>query len=91
MDPIFFGYMLGLVITAYLTQNFMTRAIMLKKPSYIMPLGYITIVLASLMDYIIFGNSFGKLSIIGMFLTSCGLLVKLLIPEEDNVKIKETK
>jgi drug/metabolite transporter (DMT)-like permease len=71
---------MGLVIFAYMTQNFMTRAIMLKKPSYIMPLGYITIVLSAMMDYILFGNSFSGLSIIGMMLTSSGLLMKLLIP-----------
>ena len=53
---------------------------MLKKPSYIMPLGYITIILASIVDNIIFGTQFGTLSIIGMFLSSSGLLVKLLIP-----------
>jgi drug/metabolite transporter (DMT)-like permease len=70
----------GLVIFAYLTQNFMTRAIMLKKPSYIMPLGYITIILAALMDYVIFGSSFSTLSIVGMFLTSSGLLVKVFVP-----------
>jgi len=69
---------------------------MLKKPSYIMPLGYITIVFSALMDFILFGNSFGTLSIVGMLLTSSGLLVKLLIPEEDKAKaevlrLKETE
>lgn len=64
----------------------MTRAIMLKKPSYIMPLGYITIILSALCDYVYFGNKFSTLSILGMFLTSCGLLVKLLVPEDDKVE-----
>ena len=81
IDLHFYIYMFGLVISAYLTQNFNTRAIMLKKPSYIMPLGYITIILSSVMDFLLFGNSFGTLSILGMFLTSSGLLAKLLIPE----------
>ena len=70
----------GLTVFAYFTQNFMTRAIMLKKPSYIMPLGYVTIILSSIVDSLMFGSSFGTLSIIGMFLTSSGLLVKLLVP-----------
>lgn len=60
---------------------------MLKKPSYIMPLGYITIVLSTIMDYVIFGNSFSTLSIIGMLLTSSGLMVKLFVPEEDKTKV----
>lgn len=56
---------------------------MLKKPSYIMPLGYVTIILSSIVDNIMFGSSFGTLSIVGMFLTSSGLLVKLLVPEDE--------
>jgi drug/metabolite transporter (DMT)-like permease len=80
LDLNFYFYLFGLTITAYLTQNFMTRAIMLKKPSFIMPLGYITIILSTIMDFFLFGNSFSMLSIVGMLLTSSGLLVKLLIP-----------
>lgn len=53
---------------------------MLKKPSFIMPFGYVTIVLSSIVDSIMFGSEFGTLSIMGMFLTSSGLLVKLLVP-----------
>lgn len=45
-----------------------------------MPLGYVTIILSSIVDSLMFGSSFGTLSIIGMFLTSSGLLVKLLVP-----------
>ena len=45
-----------------------------------MPLGYITIILSAIMDFVLFGNSFSMLSIAGMILTSSGLLVKLLIP-----------
>ena len=52
-----------------------------------MPLGYITIVLSTIMDYVIFGNSFSNLSIIGMLLTSSGLMVKLFVPEEDKAKV----
>ncbi len=72
--------MICLVASAFLTQSFNTKAIMLKKPSYIMPLGYITIILSSLLDYILFGNSLSTLSIMGILLTSSGLLIKLLIP-----------
>ena len=51
-----------------------------------MPLSYISIVLSTITDYLLFGNSFSMLSIVGMLLTSSGLLVKLLIPEEDEVR-----
>jgi drug/metabolite transporter (DMT)-like permease len=53
---------------------------MKKKPSYMMPFGYITIIGSALVDYLIFNTSFDFLTIIGMFLTSCGLLVKLIVP-----------
>jgi hypothetical protein len=53
---------------------------LLKKPSYIMPFGYITLIVSALMDKIIFGSEFGLLMTIGMFLTSSGLLVKVLVP-----------
>lgn len=76
----FYLSIIGLTIFAYFTQNFMTRAIMLKKPSFIMPFGYVTIILSSIVDNVMFGSSFGTLSIIGMSLTSSGLLVKLLVP-----------
>ncbi len=49
-----------------------------------MPLGYLTIVLSSIIDYVYFGSEFSTLSIIGMGLTSSGLLVKLLVPEDDD-------
>jgi len=64
----------------------MTRAIMIKKPSHIMPFGYITIILASLIDYAYFGTEFNILSIIGMILTSSGLLIKIFVPENDRAK-----
>jgi drug/metabolite transporter (DMT)-like permease len=80
LDSNFYFYVFGLTVTAYLMQNFMTRAILLKKASYIMPFGYITVILSSLMDFILFGNEFSSLSIFGMLLTSSGLLAKLLIP-----------
>jgi len=70
----------GLVIFAFFTQNFITRAMMNKKPSYMMPFGYITIIGSAVMDYLIFNTSFDLITIIGMMLTSCGLLIKLIVP-----------
>jgi drug/metabolite transporter (DMT)-like permease len=73
--------MVGLVFFAYGAQNLTTRAMMLKKPSYIMPFGYLAIIISTLTDKLIFGTDFTFLTIIGMFLTSSGLLVKILVPE----------
>lgn len=72
---------LGLVAFAYLTQNLVTRAIYLKKASYIMPFGYISIVVAFISDIVFFDASFDWISILGMILTSAGLLSKLLVKE----------
>jgi drug/metabolite transporter (DMT)-like permease len=62
-----------------MTQIFITRAIYLKKASFIMPMGYISIVVAFASDILIFGSNFDWLSILGMILTSAGLLSKLLV------------
>jgi hypothetical protein len=52
-DIYFFLCLSGLIIFAFFTQNFVTKAMMKKKPSYMMPFGYITIVGSALADYLI--------------------------------------
>ena len=61
----------------------MTRAIMLKKPSFIMPFGYITIVVGTVLDYFLFDQAVDWLVIIGMMLTSSGLMLKLFVNEDN--------
>ena len=56
---------------------------MLKKPSFIMPFGYITIVVGTILDYVVFGQGVDWLVIVGMVLTSSGLMVKLIVNEEN--------
>jgi drug/metabolite transporter (DMT)-like permease len=56
---------------------------MLKKPSFIMPFGYITIVVGTILDYLVFGQRVDWLVIVGMVLTSSGLMVKLIVNEEN--------
>ena len=70
-------------MAAYGTQICVTRAIYIKKASYIMPFGYISIVFATLSDILFFGASFDLLSVIGMIMTSAGLFGKLLIDDEN--------
>lgn len=79
IDYTFFLAIAGLVGCAYINQNCQTRATLLKKASYIMPFGYISIVLACISDILIFDAHFDWLAILGMVLTSCGLLSKFLI------------
>jgi drug/metabolite transporter (DMT)-like permease len=79
IDYKFFLAIAGLVGCAYINQNLQTRATLLKKASYIMPFGYISIVLAFISDIVLFDAHFDWLSIFGMALTSCGLLSKFLI------------
>lgn len=69
----------GLVMFAYCTQNLITRAIYLKKASYIMPFGYISIVVAFISDIVFFSANFDWVSIVGMLMTSAGLLSKLIV------------
>lgn len=71
-----------LVICAYACQVTVTRAIYLKKASNIMPFNYISIVLATFTDIMFFGASFDFISVIGMALTSMGLVSKLIVPEK---------
>ena len=78
----FYVGMTGLVVFAFITQNLMTRAVYLKKASYIMPFGYFAIVLACIVDTTIFGNHLDFLAYIGILLTSSGLLSKLVVKEE---------
>lgn len=54
----------------------------LKKPSHTMPFGYVTIVVTFLADLFIFRTRFDILQVIGIILTSVGLLSKFLVNEE---------
>ena len=74
-------HILLLVGSAYGCQITMTRAIYLKKASYIMPFGYISIIFATISDILLFGASFDLVSVFGMIMTSAGLMSKLLIKE----------
>jgi hypothetical protein len=55
------------------------RPMSLKKPSYLMPFGYLTIIVSFITDIFIFNSTFDVFSIIGMVMTSGGLFSKLII------------
>jgi len=68
-----------LVISAYFAQLMNSRAIYLKKPSLIMPFGYTGIILAFLIDIIFEGAQFDFYSVIGIIMTSSGLLSTFIV------------
>ena len=70
---------IGSVLFAYLAQNCITKAMFLKKASYILPFGYLTIILSFTFDLIIFHEYFDIWSLLGIFLASSGLMAKLFI------------
>ena len=73
--------MLGFISCTFISQNFKTRAAFLKKASYIMPFGYLGIVMATISDEVFFDVPLDWLSLIGMFMASAGLLIKIIVKE----------
>lgn len=55
----------------------------LKKPSHLMPFGYLTVIISFVTDRVFFGTSFDTMSICGMILTSAGLLMKLFMADDE--------
>ena len=77
-----FANIFMLIGFTYSSQILFFRALYLKKPSFIWPLGYTSVIFAVVMDAILFGYTFNVAAIIGIGLTSSGLLMKLLLDEE---------
>ena len=65
---------IGVSVTGFLTQLFIIRANSYAKPSLVMPFGYVSVACGFLADIFLFGTSFTLLAIVGMMLTSAGLL-----------------
>ena len=69
---------LATVVTGFLTQLFIIRANSIAKPSVVMPFGYISVAMGFLADVYLFGTHFTALAVVGMILTSAGLLGNFL-------------
>lgn len=65
-----------------LSQNLIFLANSLKKPSMMMPFGYVGVAAGFLADVYLFDTSFSFLMILGVFLTSGGLLSGFLLHKE---------
>ena len=70
--------LLGIVFTGFFTQFFIIKANSLAKPSLVMPFGYVSIAVGFVADVVLFGTQFTVLAIVGMILTSAGLLGNFL-------------
>ena len=79
---ILFIYLGSLTLMGYMTQTCLTRSALLKRASYLLPFGYTGIIAGFLFDVLIFDTSFNWAAILGMILTSVGLLGKLLLKED---------
>ena len=81
INIIFFICLIGLILSAYFCQILITKSMYLKKASYILPFGYLTIISSFFVDIVLFSEEFDNLSILGMLLASSGLLAQLFISE----------
>jgi hypothetical protein len=79
LDFTFFILIFGIAGTGFFLQNLIIMANSLKKPSLMMPFGYLGVVTGLLADLYIFEISFTFLTFLGVFLTSGGLLSGYLI------------
>jgi len=70
---------LGYLFFAWASQLFVYEANRIKKPSRVMPFSYITIMVSFVADLYLFGTTFNFIAIVGIILTSSGLLGKYLI------------
>ena len=76
----------ALLITNLFTQYGIILANSIKPPSQVMPFGYVSVLLGFCADVYLFDTKFGILSIIGMILTSCGLLSGFLLATRSQPK-----
>lgn len=69
----------GVAVVGFMAQFLLVNAYSMIKPSKVMPIGYIGIVISFLADIYLFDTKFTLLPIIGMLLTSVGLLSDFLM------------
>ncbi len=69
-------------VSGFFAQNLIVLANTFKKPSTMMPFGYVGVATGFLADVYLFDISFTFLSVLGVFLTSGGLLSGFLIEKK---------
>ncbi len=73
------GLLLISAILSILYQYLIFAANTLKKPSHTMPFGYVSIVINYLADLFLYGSKFKVVPMLGIFLTSAGLIGDFLL------------
>jgi len=68
-----------MAVFAYLAHYFRVKSLFLLPPSKIIPFNYVGIILSVIMDLTLFGHKTNLLEIIGILLTSIGLLSHLFL------------
>lgn len=76
--------LIALIIVGFSAQYAIFMANSLIKPSKTMPLGYLTVAVGFVADVYLFGTRFTFFPIIGILLTSAGLLTDLLVNRQQD-------
>ena len=71
--------LIGVAVTGYFAQFLIIKANSIAKPSIVMPFGYVSVTFGFVADVFLFDTSFTFLSIVGMILTSAGLMTEYLM------------
>ena len=71
--------LLGVIVFGWGAQAFAYEASRMKKPSKVLPFCYVAIIFSFIGDIYLFDIDFDVISVVGMMMTSSGLLSKFLI------------
>ena len=75
----FIFLVISMSIVGIFAQNLIFLANSLKKPSLMMPFGYVSVTTSFLVDLFLFDTSFTFMNVLGIFLTSLGLVSGYLL------------
>jgi len=70
--------LMGIVVTCFLAQLLVFLANIVKKPSSMMPFGYVAVLVGFLAYLYLFNITFNLTAVVGIMLTSAGLLSEFL-------------
>lgn len=65
--------------SGYVTQLTRVLSTFHLKPSLVMPLSYVTVIVGMIVDITVFSANYNVYMILGAILTSCGLLTKFFV------------
>jgi len=78
-DPYCVGAYILMIVFAYTSLLFRVKSLFLLKPSKIVPFNYTGIILSLIIDMTVFGHQTNFFEILGILLTSVGLLSHLAL------------